>query len=165
MSGVAELLSDYSATGGTISSSTVKTSPNAADQAPAQTTDSSAAFVTNTQGGGAISPTAVIAPAEHRTPVAAVAGGAAGGAFAVALIIGFSIYYCYHVRKSRESKKEREPESIGGYRPVAEYLSSETVYQPKAMSTSDGSFSIETPRTDDTNTLKQFLLQAIRAQF
>jgi hypothetical protein len=47
-----------------------------------------------------------VVPKKDGPPVAAIAGGAAGGVFALALIVGFLIYYFCYAKKSRKGHED-----------------------------------------------------------
>jgi uncharacterized protein HemX len=87
----ADQLSAYQATGVSATSSALSTS----------TASNSAASTTNASTTSIPSASAA-AQAEHKPPIAAIAGGAAGGAFALAVIIGLVIYYVCFVKKSKK---------------------------------------------------------------
>ncbi|CAN9245540.1 unnamed protein product [Alternaria sp. RS040] len=97
-------LSAYHATGGstTISSATATSSPSSS------TSDTSvnvanASSSTTTPGTTATSTSATAsAQAGEKTPVAAIAGGAAGGAFALAVVVGFVVWcLCFRRKKGK----------------------------------------------------------------
>jgi hypothetical protein len=126
-------LSRYHATGGSTAPTSVSST---------STTSASAVSTTTTSITSVPSPSAS-AQAEHKTPVAAIAGGAAGGAFALAAIIGLVIYYMCFVKKSRKGHADtlERRQSL-----------SATGMTETAMKSSDGEHSIpktcQTPLTD-----------------
>ncbi|CAN9269992.1 unnamed protein product [Alternaria alternata] len=86
-------LSAYHATGGstTISSATVTSSPSSSTS-DASVNVANASSSTTTPGTTTTFTSATAsAQAGEKTPVAAIAGGAAGGAFALAVVVGFVI--------------------------------------------------------------------------
>ncbi|CAN9179422.1 unnamed protein product [Alternaria alternata] len=97
-------LSAYHATGGstTISSATATSSPSSStSDAPVNVANASSS--TTTPGTTTTSTSATAsAQAEHKTPVAAIAGGAAGGAFALAVVVGFVVWcLCFRRKKGK----------------------------------------------------------------
>ncbi|OAL57015.1 hypothetical protein IQ07DRAFT_25534 [Pyrenochaeta sp. DS3sAY3a] len=85
-----ELRSAYHASGGTTMTSATRT---ASTTSPTVTSDPSTT--------DALTPTDT-SPPKHKTNVAAIAGGAAGGGFGLAVIVALLIYYICHAKKSRK---------------------------------------------------------------
>ncbi|CBX95044.1 predicted protein [Plenodomus lingam JN3] len=75
-------------------------------------TAASTTFATVTQTSAAetagATDTSNTAQEKDDTPVAAIAGGVAGGVFALTAIAGFLIYYCCFIKKSRKARAERQ---------------------------------------------------------
>ncbi|CAO2657608.1 Nn.00g037340.m01.CDS01 [Neocucurbitaria sp. VM-36] len=86
-----DLRSAYHATGGTTLTSATRTSTTSST-APSRTSDTATTAT----------PATLINSSEPKNHVAAIAGGAAGGAFGLAVILALLIYYFCHAKKSRK---------------------------------------------------------------
>jgi uncharacterized protein HemX len=58
--------------------------------------------------------TVTSSPAPAEKPIAAIAGGAAGGGVGLAIIIGLLIYYICHAKKSRDKHKDEVEQRLSG---------------------------------------------------
>lgn len=94
----------YGAVAGSSTSSAASSGTATVARASTFATIATASPSTNPTSAAQTSPAAI----QHKDgpSVAAIAGGAAGGAFAIALVIGLLIYYFCHAKKSRRGHEE-----------------------------------------------------------